>query len=87
MGNFLNNKSAQVVAVCDVKKDQLELARAAVNQHYQNKDCAVTGDFRELVARKDIDAFLIATPDHWHVPLPWQRCAPAKMCMWKSPSG
>ena len=67
MGNFLNQKDAQVVAVCDVKKDQLELARAAVNEQYQNSDCATTGDFRELVARKDIDAFLIATPDHWHV--------------------
>jgi predicted dehydrogenase len=67
MGNFLNQKDAQVVAVCDVKTDQLEQARDRVNQHYQNKDCATYGDFRELVARKDIDAFLIATPDHWHV--------------------
>jgi predicted dehydrogenase len=67
MGNFLNQKDAQVVAVCDVKTDQLELARAAVNGKYQNNDCATYGDFRELVARKDIDAFLIATPDHWHV--------------------
>ena len=67
MGNFLNKSDAQVVAVCDVKKDQLEEARAAVNKRYQNNDCATYGDFREVVARKDIDAFLIATPDHWHV--------------------
>jgi predicted dehydrogenase len=67
MSSFLNQKDAQVVAVCDVKKDQLEQARAAVNQRYQNNDCTTTGDFRGLVARKDIDAFLIATPDHWHV--------------------
>jgi predicted dehydrogenase len=67
MGNFLNKKDAQVVAVCDVKTEQLEQARGAVNRHYQNNDCATTGDFRELIARKDIDAFLIATPDHWHV--------------------
>ncbi len=67
MGNFLNQKDAQVVAVCDVKKDQLEQARAAVNRRYQNNDCAALGDFRQLVARKDIDACLIATPDHWHV--------------------
>jgi predicted dehydrogenase len=67
MGNFLNQKDAQVVAVCDVMTSHLEQARNGVNQHYQNKDCATYGDFRELVARKDIDACLIATPDHWHV--------------------
>jgi predicted dehydrogenase len=67
MGGFLNEKDAQVVAVCDTKTDQLEQARNKVNQHYQTRDCAAYGDFRELVARKDIDACLIATPDHWHV--------------------
>ena len=67
MGNFLAQKDAQVVAVCDVKTDQLEQARRAVNGRYQNQDCAAVGDFREVVARKDIDACLIATPDHWHV--------------------
>ena len=67
MGNFLNQKDAQVVAVCDVMKDHLDQARDRVNQHYKNKDCATFADFREVVARKDIDAFLIATPDHWHV--------------------
>src|SRR5579859_6474300 len=67
MGNFLKEKDCQVVAVCDVKSDQLEQARNAVNLHYQNRDCRTYHDFRELVARTDIDACLIATPDHWHV--------------------
>jgi predicted dehydrogenase len=67
MGNFLNQKDAQVVAVCDVMKDPLDQARDRVNQHYKNTDCAAHADFRELIARKDIDACLIATPDHWHV--------------------
>ena len=67
MSNFLGQKDAQVVAVCDVKTDQLEQARQLVNGHYRNQDCAVSGDFREVLARKDIDACLIATPDHWHV--------------------
>ncbi len=67
LGGFLNQKDAQVVAVCDVKTDQLELARQAVNRRYQNQDCATYGDFRDVVSREDIDAFLIATPDHWHV--------------------
>ncbi len=64
---FLEQKDAQVVAVCDVKTGEAEQARQLVNQRYQNQDCAAFGDFREVVARPDIDAFLIATPDHWHV--------------------
>ncbi len=67
MRNFLNEKNCRIVAVCDVKKDQLALAQRAVNDHYQATDCRTFHDFRELVARKDIDACLIATPDHWHV--------------------
>lgn len=67
MGNFLDYKECQVVAVCDVKDEQVAKARDTVNAHYENRDCAVYRDFRELVARKDIDACLIATPDHWHV--------------------
>lgn len=67
MGGFLNQKDAQVVAVCDVKAEQLEQAKSAVNRRYGNQDCATYTDFRQLVARKDIDACLIATPDHWHV--------------------
>lgn len=67
MSGFLNQKDCQVLAVCDVKTEQLEQASGAVNNRYGNKDCASYGDFRELLARKDIDACLIATPDHWHV--------------------
>jgi len=67
MRNFLAQKDAQVVAVCDVKAEQLEQARQVVNQHYQNQDCAALSDFRQVVERKDIEACLIATPDHWHV--------------------
>ena len=37
-----------------------------VNQRYGNKDCAAYADFRELLARKDIDAVLIATGERWH---------------------
>ena len=63
MLSLLAMPEIQVVAVCDVKTDQLEQARQRVNQQYQNQDCATYRDFREIVARKDIDAFLIATPD------------------------
>jgi len=65
--NFLNQKDCQVVAVCDVKADQLGLAKKLVDDNYQAPDCRTYHDFRDLIARKEIDACLIATPDHWHV--------------------
>lgn len=68
MGNFLAQKDARVVAVCDLATRNLEAAKAQVNAQYGNHDCAIYTDFRQLLARKDIDAVLVATPDHWHVP-------------------
>jgi len=56
----------QVVAVCDVDKDHLNAAQRAVNDRYHNTGCKTYGDFRELLARKDIDAVNIVTPNHWH---------------------
>jgi hypothetical protein len=69
MGNFLRQPDCQVIAVADVAKRNLTAARNQVNQQYQNGDCIAYEDFRRLLARKDIDAVLIATPDHWHVPV------------------
>lgn len=43
------------------------MARDVVNKHYNNEDCKTYHDFQELVGRKDIDACLIGTPDHWLV--------------------
>ena len=63
---YLNHKNAQVVAVCDVDNNRLLRAKGLVNRHYQNEDCFATRDFREILARKDIDAVMISTPDHWH---------------------
>lgn len=64
---FLNQKQCQAIALCDVKQDALGKAKALVDAKYGNTDCATHADFRELLARKDIDAVLIASPDHWHV--------------------
>jgi predicted dehydrogenase len=67
MGNFLRQKDAQVVAVCDVKSNVLKAGQEWVNKHYQGTGCAAYKDFRKLMARDDIDVVLAATPDHWHV--------------------
>jgi len=65
---------AQVVAVCDVDARRMAAAAERVDRHYAKtlgqrgyRGCARHGDFRELIARPDIDAIVNATPDHWHV--------------------
>ena len=70
---FLGQGDVQVVAVCDVVAERRDDARRIVEEHYakqtgqaEYKGCAVFNDFRELLARPDIDAVVIATPDHWH---------------------
>lgn len=69
MSNFLAQPDCHVVAICDVFKRNLNAAVEMVHKQYQNNDCATYADYRELLARSDIDAVLIATPDHWHVPI------------------
>ena len=67
--SFLPQGDAQVVAVCDVDTNHRNRARDMVNQKYGNKDCASYNEFREIIARDDIDAVMISTPDQWHVPI------------------
>lgn len=64
--SFLGHRHCRVRAVCDVNRQRLEEARKIVNEHYGNDDCAVYGDYRDLLARNDIDAVSIASPDQWH---------------------
>ena len=63
---FLRLKDCQVVAACDLDKNHLEAAVNTINKHYENQDCKAYHDFRELMARKDIDAVMLAVPDTWH---------------------
>ncbi|HEX2694826.1 MAG TPA: Gfo/Idh/MocA family oxidoreductase, partial [Acidobacteriota bacterium] len=66
MQNFLENGDIQWVAVCDVDRGHLEKARKIVDDRTGSRACAVYRDFRELFARRDLEAVSIAVPDHWH---------------------
>ena len=63
---FLGEEDCQVVAACDLDKDHLQKAVDTINGRYGNQDCKAYRDYRELLARDDIDAVMIAIPDHWH---------------------
>lgn len=63
---FLGHPDCQVVAVCDVDQKAAATARDLVNRHYGHEDCAVCSDFRELLARRDLDAVVLSLPNHWH---------------------
>lgn len=65
-GYFLKNDRVRILAVCDVDTTRREHYQNVVNENYGDTGCSAYNDYHELLARDDIDAVVIATPDHWH---------------------
>jgi predicted dehydrogenase len=67
---FLQQDDAQPVALCDVDRRRIPRAMNHVRDRFgEGYTCQRTQDFREVIERDDVDAVMISTPDHWHVPL------------------
>jgi predicted dehydrogenase len=64
--SFLVEPDCRVIAACDLDKNALQAAVDTINEHYGNQDCAAYHDYREMMARDDLDAVMLAVPDHWH---------------------
>jgi predicted dehydrogenase len=63
---LMSEKDCQVVAACDLDTRPLKQAVDTINKHYGNSDCRAYHDYREMMARDDLDAVMLAVPDHWH---------------------
>ncbi len=69
LNTFLNQKDAQVLATCDAYRSRADRSRQKVDSHYGTTDCKAYQDFRKIIEDPSIDAVVISTPDHWHVPI------------------
>ncbi len=86
--------NAQIVAVCDAQESRRVSAKEKLEKLYgaraasgSQRGIDMYADFRELLARRDIDAVYIATPDHWHVPITIAAMKAGKHCHTEKPLG
>lgn len=84
--SFLQQDDCTVLAVCDVFGSRRAKARQEVEQQTGATGCVEIADFRDVLARPDIDAVVISTPDHWHVPMALMALAAGKHVFCEKPT-
>jgi predicted dehydrogenase len=77
---FRSHADCEFVAACDVRKSRLDTVMKEIGGKVQGYS-----DYRRILERKDIDAILVTTPDHWHGPIVAQACAAGKDCYVEKP--
>lgn len=77
-GFFLRHPDCQIVAACDVYKMRLDRTIENLAKTQQGVKVDTYEDYRKVLERKDVDAVLVATPDHWHCPITIEACAAGK---------
>jgi len=83
--SFSGQDDVQIVAICDVRKKARDAAKKVIDTKYGNQDCATYNDFREMLERKDIDAVVLALPDHWHVLIGMEAARQGKAMYYEKP--
>ena len=85
LNNLVNNREVQILAVCDVRRNKRDEAQKKVEEAYAAdktagtyKGCDTYNEYEALLARADIDAVLIAVPDHWHALVAIAACRAGK---------
>lgn len=83
--NLIKHPEAECIALCDVDKNVLDNRVAELKQ--QNINVTAYSDYRKLLDNKDVDAVLIATPDHWHCKIMVDACMAGKDVYCEKPVG
>jgi predicted dehydrogenase len=78
IGGFLNNPTYQVRGICDVFAERTVRGKNRVDDKYNTKDCLTFERYEDVLERDDIDAVVIATPDHWHTKISIDACKAGK---------
>ncbi len=84
---FLQYGDVRMAAVCDVRREHRQRAKNLVDERYGDTACDACGDYRELLARSDIDAIVTAAPDHWHVLIGIEAARRGKHMYFEKPVG
>jgi predicted dehydrogenase len=77
----------RVVVACDCFTGRREGFAAKVNEHYGGEVCEPVADWRDVLARGDVDGVVVSTPDHWHVPLAYHAALAKKDMYVEKPLG